>query len=379
VRADPQGVEVVLQSLRTGLELVVESGFLYVPLLFDPEMAREVREVVTREGSTARPVGGATLKEVGGKLYIRSLNVRSIVANYDKLDRDHYEQVKRSVLPQPEQPSGLLAISPNGRLQTIVSKVMPHFVRKSRGLERRSFSEEEFLDVVSSALNVPEEFMDEAERVLDSQVLLRRLDDLRRLERPLEPIQNGRITGEDLHRWLGRALEEQVLSRERARLEEELLEREGMSESKKRHVAAMLYLAHKGSFELDGFGFFRTGPRDDYVIYKRTGEYVLKDYYGQSYRFPDCRVAVSTVGPLRPVVLESYKHPFLLHHAPKQEICLRGYDWPSELTAESIIRLLEDGINALLYGYDYRRRNGYHSLDKTLYYVKTIEFADYRI
>jgi len=90
-------------------------------------------------------------------------------------------------------------------------------------------------------------------------------------------------------------------------------------------------------------------------------------------------VAVSTVGPLRPVVLESYKHPFLLHHAPKQEICLRGYDWPSELTAESIIRLLEDGINALLYGYDYRRRNGYHSLDKTLYYVKTIEFADYRI
>jgi len=40
---------------------------------------------------------------------------------------------------------------------------------------------------------------------------------------------------------------------------------------------------------------------------------------------------------------------------------------------------LEEGINALLYGYDARRRNGYHSLDPTLYYVKTIEFEDYRV
>jgi hypothetical protein len=359
--------------------MVVESGFLYLPLLFDPEMDREVRDFLEPGGSVGRPLCGATLKEVEGRLYIRSLNVRSLVANYDRLDRDTYEQVKRSVLQEPSQPSNLPVISPDGKLHTIVLKVMPHFVRKSRGFERRSFSEEEFLDLLSSALGVPDDFMEETGRILDSGVLQRRLEDLRRREGPLGPLQDGPITGEAFLRWVRRALEEHVLSRERESIEVELAERERMSDSKRRHIAAMLYLAGKGSFELGGFGFFRTGMRDDYVIYKRTGEYVLKDYYGQSYRFPDCRVAVSTAGPLRPFVLDSYKHPFLLHHAPKQEICLRGYEWPRDFTAENIIRLLEDGINALLYGYDPRRRNGYHSLDKTLYYVKSIEFGDYRI
>jgi len=58
---------------------------------------------------------------------------------------------------------------------------------------------------------------------------------------------------------------------------------------------------------------------------------------------------------------------------------MKGFKSPDELTADNIIRLLEGGINALLYGYDARRRNGYHSLDPTLHYVKTIEFEDYLI
>ena len=30
------------------------------------------------------------------------------------------------------------------------------------------------------------------------------------------------------------------------------------------------------------------------------------------------------------------------------------------------------------YGYDGRRRNGYHSLDRTWVHIPTIEFAEYR-
>ncbi len=195
----------------------------------------------------------------------------------------------------------------------------------------------------------------------------------------VEPPREGRVTGKALRRWLHQALEVQIVNRERVRLEQELRERERIGESKRNHIATLLYLAEKGSFELDGFGFSRIGSRDDYLIYKRTGEYVLKDYYDRNYLFPDCRVGVSTAGPLRPLVVESYKHPFLVGHAPRQEICVRGYNWPDEFTADNIIRILEEGINALLYGYDARRRNGYHSLDPTLYYVKTIEFVDYRV
>ena len=90
----------------------------------------------------------------------------------------------------------------------------------------------------------------------------------------------------------------------------------------------LLYISEKGSLEIDGFGFSRMGMTDEYVIYKHTGEYALKDYYGRIYLFPDCRVAVSTIVPLKPVVLDTYKHPFLEGHDAGQPICLRGFNPP---------------------------------------------------
>ena len=77
--------------------------------------------------------------------------------------------------------------------------------------------------------------------------------------------------------------------------------------------------------------------------------------------------------------MEKYKHPFLYAHDSGQEICMHGFYPPQQFSAESAIHLLEEGINALLYGYDARRRNGYHSLDRTREFVKTVEFEDYRI
>jgi hypothetical protein len=77
--------------------------------------------------------------------------------------------------------------------------------------------------------------------------------------------------------------------------------------------------------------------------------------------------------------MEKYKHPFLYAHDSGQEICMSGFNPPRQFSAENTIHLLEEGMNALLYGYDARRRNGYHSLDRTRVYIKTVEFDDYRI
>jgi hypothetical protein len=77
--------------------------------------------------------------------------------------------------------------------------------------------------------------------------------------------------------------------------------------------------------------------------------------------------------------MEKYKHPFLLGHKSGQEICLKEFVPSSELSAKNIIRTLEEGLTALRYGYDCRRRNGYHSLDRTWVYIPTIDFEDYRI
>jgi hypothetical protein len=256
---------------------------------------------------------------------------------------------------------------------------MPYFVRTRRGLHRRRLNDEELLDFVSSKIDIPSDFIEQSEKYLDTGPLLRRMKDLDRLEQTTEPLREGMITGRAFSRWLRKALEVRMVKQERARIERELCDRELLGGAERNRIAALLYIAEKKSFEFDGFGFFRAGSGDDYIIYKHTGEYILKDYYARSYLFPDCRVAVPTFRPFRPIVLETYKHPFLFGHAPKQEICITGYEWPDEFTAENIISVLEEGINALLYGYDARRRNGHHSLDPTLHYVKTIEFGDYRV
>lgn len=369
----------MLRLLHPDMGLLVESGYLYVPILFDPDIAQEIEEELARDHGSPGSGEDRALVEAGGRVFIRSLSLESMVEKYDRIDREGYDQLKRFILKGVEAAAVAVDVSPNGRLGTIVLKVMPHFVRMDRGWERGPVSDQAFMDFICGRMDIPERFMEEAARTLDPGPLLQRMKDLDGLEEDVEALRDGPVTGEALRRWLRGALGRLIVRRERLRIEGELREREHWGEARRKHVAAMLWLAHRESFELDGFGFSRIGSRDDYFVYKRTGEYVLKDYYDRSYRFPDCRVAVSTMGPLRPLVLEHYKHPFLLHHRPRQEICLSGYEWPNEVSAENIIRVLEDGINALLYGYDARRRNGYHSLDKTLYYVETIEFDDYRL
>ena len=114
-------------------------------------------------------------------------------------------------------------------------------------------------------------------------------------------------------------------------------------------------------------------------IYKRTGDFALKDFYGRPYLFPDCRVAVSTLAALKPVVLEKYKHPFLLWHAPGQEICLSNFRPPREFTAKNVIQALTEGLNALFYSYTSRYRKGYHRLDEFRKQGRPFDFDDYRV
>jgi len=138
-------------------------------------------------------------------------------------------------------------------------------------------------------------------------------------------------------------------------------------------------LAHKGSLELDGFGFTRLKRTPGYRIYKRTGPYVLQDYYRRLYFFQDCRVAITTVGRLRPVVVDHYKHPFLRRHGPGQQICMGPENQNLLFSAQNAIRVLEEGINTLLYSYDTRRRRGYHRLDVLPGMMRLVDFEDYRI
>ncbi|MGI0015460.1 MAG: hypothetical protein ACREBU_18745, partial [Nitrososphaera sp.] len=284
--------------LDSDLELVVQSGFMYVPLLLDPAIEREIDA----------PRKGNNLITVNGRRFIKTLSLQSLVENYEKIDTESYEQLRGSCLQKYCHPSGLGGISISGMLRTILFDVMPHFIRRSKGLERRRRSEGEILGLIREKINIPGRYYEDATKFVDRGVLLAVLDELQGQGARIEPPKDGLIEGRTLREWLLKAMELKIVEREKDRLRQTLQEREQFVEAERKDIATLLYIAEKGSLEIDGFGFSRMGLTDEYLIYKHTGEYALKDFYGRIYLFPDCRVAVSTIVPLRPLVIDTYKH-----------------------------------------------------------------------
>jgi len=369
------------QLLDSDLELVVESGFIHVPLLLDPAIDRELQTPLRTE--TVPELSGSrkstAVIEVQGRHFIRTLSVQSLVTNFEKVSANSYQQLKNDCLREYFLTPELDSLSVDGKLRTILFQVMTYFIKKNRGLHRRRWSEEEMLDFIGEKINIPAEYYERAQTFLDTEPLRTTLSDLGKKEPTFESLHNGLISAQELRAWLRKTVFTKIVQCKRKSLRNALHVREQFKNTKKKHLAILLYIADKGSLEIDGFGFSRINSSDEYLVYKRTGEYILKDYHARSYLFPDCRVAVPTFGTLRPIVMETYKHPFLLGHEAGQEICLRQFTPPNKFTAGNIIGGVEKGINALIYGYDSRRRNGIHGLDRKLLHVKSIEFDDYRI
>jgi hypothetical protein len=337
-------------------DLVQKSGFLCVPLLFDPAMEREVA------GRRAADV----LVESNGRLFVKALSLRCLLENYERLDPEGYRELSNPRLQGTRAGPDAGDIPIGGKLETILSGVLPRFVRRRKGRPGRRSGPEDVLELIAGKVRIPARYFEEAAGTMDAAALRCRLRDLEDRDTPVNPPGEGPISGGDLREWIRRSLSARMAEREKDRLRRILERREsGAGAAEENRLALRLYFAAEGSLEIDGFGISRIGATDDYIAYKRTGEYALKDFYGRLYLFPDCRVAVATIDPLRPFVMESYKHPFLEGTDPGQRICLRAFQPSRDFTAAAMIRALEEGIGALLRGYSSRRRNGYHSLDRT--------------
>lgn len=369
------------QLLDSNLEVFVDSGFIYLPLLYDPAMEKESQTLPAPETSseTSGPPGAKTVIEAQGKHFVKTLNLESLLASYKHLYPYSFKQLRRACLRKHQLIPEGDSLRAYETLRTILFQVMPHFIKKNRGFERNRLDETDILDLIGRKVSIPQRYYEGAKAFLDLDPLRKMLQDLDEQKTLLKPPESGLLTARQLRQWFHEAVHASVVQSESEQLRQALHLREQLRQTKQEHVAILLYIAETGSLEIDDFGFFRSGSNNEYQVYKRTGEYVLKDYYDRSYLFPDCRVAVSTGGPFRPVVIETYKHPFLYRHEAGQEVCMQDSGPPNEFNADNIIRVLEEGITALLYGYDARRRNGYHSLDPTRQHIRTIEFVDYRI
>jgi hypothetical protein len=362
--------------LESGIDFLVESGFLYVPLLFDPAVEEEIRTTL----GTSRPKQRMeSLLQSDGKYFVKTVSLASLVDNSEKIYKSLYEQV-RSTIVQKLPVKLDRSMTPLGwKLITIIFAIMPYFIRKNRVLERQKFGSKEILKLIAEKVDIPAKDYERRNTFFDLRPLQEALEELDKLKTTFVLPEDGMMASGELAKWLYKALEARIIDEERTRLKNEVLKRRQLVEAAEENLDILLYIEEKGSLEIDGFGFIRVGRGDDYLIYKRSGEYTLKDYYGRSYLFPDCRVAVPTFNPFRPVVMEKYKHPFLYAHDSGQEICLTRFNPPQEFSAKNIIEVLEEGFNALVHGYNARRRRGYHSLDDPRQYVKTVEFDDYRI
>ena len=210
------------------------------------------------------------------------------------------------------------------------------------------------------------------------QQVIYRLESLGR-KKP-EPPPEFRGAAKELFGWFEEALQWKLVRQEIKQWQRELDQVQDLLNLPETELTVLLTVAARGAIELDGFGCCPDNHHSgEYWIYLRTGDYVLQDYFGRFYLFPDCRVAISTAGPLHPMVLETYKHPLLRRIENGQQICLTDYQPDSEFSAAGAIRALEEGLNALFYGYNSRKRNGYNSLDRFGRHQSVVDFEDWRI
>ena len=373
------------RCLDASLELLVHQGYLYLPLLFDPDIHEDCRALVPREygdgtsSGVAPQTAPAAVLAVNCRLFVQAVSVSSLVDNFPKLFPQEHAERRRLLKEQYSLTAELSGLTLDPKLITIVFHILPHFLKRERLAPRRRLGEGEVLDLIRERLQIPPHFYEGARRFLDLAPLKGALARLRNAPLKTGPPPEGLVQSAVLRAWWEQALTALLLAEERTRLLDELENRENWAATQENRLAVLLYLAERGSLELDGFGFTRLNKGQDYRIYKRTGPYALKDFFGRLYLFPDCRVAVATLGRLRPVVVDHYKHPFLRQHGSGQDICTGSEGQYLTFSAKNVIQALEEGINALFYGYDNRRRQGYHRLDVLPGMLPLMDFEDYRI
>lgn len=380
------------QLLSAHTESFVQDGFLYLPLLYDPDIAAELA-ARAGEGMTAAALGvpgeepsgpatAAPLLQRNGRYFIQSLSLAALVECYQAVFPEEYERLQkaclREILPLLATCRPVLDVT----LQTILFEVFPYFLRTRPGRKRRQGKDSgAFLAALTASLATPPPAGPLVAALRAQVATLQKIIQWLAARRAAgNGLASPPAAGPAVPQWLQQALQTRIIARELARRQEELAALQSWQHLPESQLAVLLTLAARGEAEVAGIGFCRDGKRAGaYWVYKRTGAFVLQDYYGRPYLFPDCRVAVSTVGPFQPVVLDTYKHPLLRRFAPRQPICLTDYQPPQEFSARAVIQALQEGLNALYYGYNSRKRNGYNSLDGFGQHHSVVDFADWRL
>ncbi|MFP3869395.1 MAG: hypothetical protein ACLFVT_00760, partial [Syntrophobacteria bacterium] len=119
--------------LECDFELLVQSGFLYVPLLLDPEIVHELHQAPSTWNTSKAPQEPAVVIAVDGKHFVRAVSLTCLVENYANIHTRSYENLRRDLVHKHRLFPNVEGLSRHSKLKTILFEVMPHFIRRSRG------------------------------------------------------------------------------------------------------------------------------------------------------------------------------------------------------------------------------------------------------
>jgi hypothetical protein len=365
------------KMLKSGSDFVISSGYVYAPLLVDSEIDEALKADFARKStipkfrnlkSLARTDErmnqvDENLLEYDGISYIKTTSLQSLVESYDKIHPALYDGLKKKCLEKYMPKSLHVNLDLDPYLEEIVFKVMPFFISKNKGLERKKFTEDEICRLVIEHEKIPADYVDKSEQFSDTKDLA---DTIKRLESNQASIDlpsDGKISAKSLRNWVYKALDAKIILEEKETMKGQLKEHQDLMEKNRNYIATLLYLKDKNELEIDGFGFFKDKKNKvnsgGYWVYVHTGEYALKDFNGKLYLFGDCRVGVNTNQLDVPHVIDQYSHPFLRDYRMSyQSICIKDRNLSNTFSAGNLIRSLQTGLNTILYGYV--KSEGFH-------------------
>ncbi len=251
---------IIWSILESPLEILVHQGCVYLPLLFDPAVEQECHTLISEGAVPSYPPAAGTevpppVLALGGSLFVQAVRAAALVEHFEMLFPKEHLSRRRLLRERYSLNADLFGVALDPELFNILFHILPHFLRRDGLPRRRPLQEGEILDLIRERLPVPYHFIREARRFLDIKPVktaLNRLD-----VAPEEPPPEGLILAPALRAWWEEALAARLLNAERRRLQKELADREQWTAAQEDRLAVLLYVAAKGTLELDGFGFTR--------------------------------------------------------------------------------------------------------------------------
>jgi hypothetical protein len=367
--------------------IIDDTGFIYCPVLMNDSVNQEIEE-------------NPNIISLSGKKYIKTNSFDGILEIIKQKDPEQYKDLRREVLRKLLPRTDFASVVPNDDfIRKVIFNLLPRFLSVEESQTLRPGSDEDILKLIQKKYNVPSEFYQKAKSSLEIKELEEIVGRLKDISE--QRIPSGRLNRAQLIESLKKVIENRIIREEKINLSNEANLRKEIVDRNVDNLATLSYLKSLNEFEIGKFGFLKVGANygagKDYVVYAKTGDYILQHFNGDYYFFSSCRVGVRVnenaktidAGISDPIVIESYSHPFLSRDdSPGSTICIatRGnieYDETGKRIVktleERIINQIDAGLRTIMCGYISKNIHPYRWLDDSSLRGNRISNKDKRI